>query len=469
MIKKLSFKKLLSSVVLPLLLAFLLVNIISRGKGGTNALSRFATMRSMIDRGSFNIDPIVEWTFDWSKSPNGHFYSNKAPGPMFFGLPFFLVVDQFSRWDKKEQKDLSGNRITPVSPTPQMLVSYFMQVIPFVMLLFFIFRPPMDKGDLLALGALTFGNTSGLFMNSYFGHGMSSLFVLLTWYGFRERKFALMGFAFGASLLSEYTAGMLLPVWVILIISMEKKDFHWIKPFVAGGLIPGALWIWYHVICFGGVFQLAPQFINPRFQEVAGHAGGLSAIFYASINWDIVLKLLFGGERGLLFTQPWVLVCLPISVFYFFSKRPTLQEKLLLVCATLSFLMLFLMNTSFSGWHGGHTAGPRYLSMGLVLMALSLQVYYRYANAWLRLILAIGVGVSILHQIIIYTTTTLVPDGQHVWGWPLQEIMNDQSGKFMLKFILITLIVVGAIYWSLRNYARTGSVLIRADGAFLND
>lgn len=127
------------------------------------------------------------------------------------------------------------------------------------------------------------------------------------------------------------------------------------------------------------------------------------------------------------------------------------------------------MNTSFSGWHGGHTAGPRYLSMGLVLMALSLQVYYRYANAWLRLILAIGVGVSILHQIIIYTTTTLVPDGQHVWGWPLQEIMNDQSGKFMLKFILITLIVVGAIYWSLRNYARTGSVLIRADGAFLND
>ena len=42
------------------------------------------------------IDPVAgtaAWTNDWARTSDGHYYSNKAPGPMLLGWPVFALVD----------------------------------------------------------------------------------------------------------------------------------------------------------------------------------------------------------------------------------------------------------------------------------------------------------------------------------------------------------------------------------------
>jgi hypothetical protein len=76
------------------LLLFLGMNLINWQDGGVNAASRFAAIQSMAEDHTFQIGHFQDWTDDWSRGPNGHVYSNKAPGPMFLATPFAWVLNR---------------------------------------------------------------------------------------------------------------------------------------------------------------------------------------------------------------------------------------------------------------------------------------------------------------------------------------------------------------------------------------
>jgi hypothetical protein len=84
--------------LLPWAFAFVLLNVIVSQDGESNAGSRFATLQAMAEHGTFQIDRIRDWTGDWSLAPNGHYYSNKAPGPMFLALPMAWLIGVFTHF-----------------------------------------------------------------------------------------------------------------------------------------------------------------------------------------------------------------------------------------------------------------------------------------------------------------------------------------------------------------------------------
>lgn len=100
-------------LLLPWAVAFLILNLVNTQDGGPNAVSRFLTLRAMSEEGTFRIDKRIGATSDWSMTPAGHYYSNKAPGPMLLGFPAFFVIDQVPRLWEKGYRDEHGHRHTP--------------------------------------------------------------------------------------------------------------------------------------------------------------------------------------------------------------------------------------------------------------------------------------------------------------------------------------------------------------------
>src|SRR6185312_8272528 len=79
----------------PWVIAFVLLNVLVAQDGESNAGSRYATLQAMITQHTFRIDVLPDYkdyTGDWSAPPNGHVYSNKAPGPMFVAYPVAWVL-----------------------------------------------------------------------------------------------------------------------------------------------------------------------------------------------------------------------------------------------------------------------------------------------------------------------------------------------------------------------------------------
>ena len=82
-----------SSSVLPWVLLFVALSLAVTQYGGENAKSRDAALRALTEAHTFSIDNYKEWTLDWAHAPNGHYYSNKAPGAVLLGLPMFAATD----------------------------------------------------------------------------------------------------------------------------------------------------------------------------------------------------------------------------------------------------------------------------------------------------------------------------------------------------------------------------------------
>src|SRR5688500_16840383 len=100
---------------------FIVANLLHPQHGGVNPAARWATLSAMSQRGTFEIaTPLlvektadgkfllppgsektntVETTVDWSKSPDGKYYANKAPGPAFIAFPFVWIADRIRGGD----------------------------------------------------------------------------------------------------------------------------------------------------------------------------------------------------------------------------------------------------------------------------------------------------------------------------------------------------------------------------------
>jgi len=217
--------------------------------GGANPLSRFALLRTMAVDHSFHIDRYLSWTVDWARTPDGHHYSNKAPGPSFLALPFEAL-------DHRDE--------APPTPWLRNLISILLQAVPFSLLTLLIAAELQKRGRSLeaqnfAAVAILLGNTAAVFMGVFFGHALSACLLLsaiLCW--IQERWFG-TGMALGWLILSDYGAAVLL-VPAGISMAMGARG---IGKALLGAALPAALWIVYHTICFGSPWTLPMAFQNP--------------------------------------------------------------------------------------------------------------------------------------------------------------------------------------------------------------
>ena len=141
-----------------------------------------------------------------------------------------------------------------------------------------------------------FGNTASLLMSTYYGHGMSALWILSMLLCLRRHFYFGVGFCFGFSVLTDYS-GILLVFPLLFVI---KRDLKNIIKIVFGGLLPLVLFVIYHQRCFGSPFSIANQFQNPIFKDVGSQSHNLWGILLPYPNTSVLYQLFLGQSRGML-------------------------------------------------------------------------------------------------------------------------------------------------------------------------
>ncbi len=454
------------NILLPWGIIFIILNLANTQDGGPNAISRYLTMRAMSEEGTFQIDKRIGATDDWSQTPDGHYYSNKAPGPMLLGFPAFFVLDQIPRLWEKGFRDENGHRHTP-GYFQKTWLSFLNQIFPLLCLMAVILIW-MDTQKIRRTTQLFFvlsvflGSSVSLFYNNYFGHAFNAILQLGLLFALFRSNYKWVGFFAGAALLSDYSFVMQIPALAIVLVIQaykEKKYLEPLKKIAIGGLVPGILWVWYHTACYGSPFLVANNFQNPNFQDTLNESVNLFGIFRLP-NMPILYELLFGESRGLLFTQPWILLLFFFSVYRIFFSKPldgqnTDTRHLAAIFCSLSLLGLLFMNMSYGGWHGGGSAGPRYISGIFLCFALWAAVEI---DAWptpIRRILWITLGISIIFRGLVYGSTILGPN-LPLWQWYFSEFLKTSKTPHLRAGIYTVLLLAG-FYWQRKNWRREPS------------
>ncbi len=427
-------RALLFSVIL-----FVWINFVSTQDGGMNAHSRFLTLHAISQQGSFAIDPYVNETLDWSRSSkDGHVYSNKAPGGVLLAALPYLLIDRAARIT--DQMRASPNPGTP-DYFRKTATSFFLQVLPCVLLVYalmhFLLAAQVPvAGQVFFLLAFLFGNTAALFLNSYFGHGLAVLLLMAgLLFHFRKSHFRSALFL-GFAVLTDYPAAFVIILFLGCLVWTKRdqwsaRSMGW---FLLGGLLPGALWVWYHTHFFGSPFALPISQEGPAFEVAQASHSGLFRIFAFFPDPLVLLRLLFGTERGLLWTQPWVLVAVPALLVVW--KKTSIYAPYILA-SVLSFLGLLYLNACFPLWQGGGSPGPRYLSLSLPLLAFFLSLSWNYFSTPTKYLLWLGLGVALVFRVLVATGSILAPPDEGLWHYYWSGIVDLRRGSERLKLVAV--------------------------------
>ena len=354
-----------------------------------------------IDRYLYSEGKVLN-TSDWSEY-GGHYYSNKSPGTTWFGVALLAPVYPLER------------RICPdgdgISPRAEIFNAWYLNfmlgVLPTA------FSVLALVGILLKLGAsearaysgallITLGTAVFPFSTTLMGHSsVAACLVFSLWSYLRGGKWSLFasGAWFGAAVLFDYSAGLLLPLALIGVAWREKAR---VWQFVAGGIPFAVLYCVYNAMCFGGPFSFAAQYINPVYRTEGDAAGGLLALPNA---W-LILELLFGARRGVLISSPFFFFAIP--GFIFLWKQGGLRRGVALLSA-LSFAALLLMNASFNGWHSGASFTARYMVPVFPLLGI-LAVMAPLKPGWRRGLFGLLAAVSLLNMFAVAAYTVTPPE-----------------------------------------------------------
>jgi hypothetical protein len=162
---------------------------------------------------------------------------------------------------------------------------------------------------------------------------------------------------------------------------------------------------------------LPNKYQNPVFVERGSHA------FWGVIDllpsWPIAKSLLFGMGRGMWITQPWVLVLVAILAPLVWARR-LWGDRLAAIRSAVPFALggfavLFLMNASFGGWHGGVCPGPRYLSAIFPVFGLVLGLAYDKLPKAVRALLWLTVLPSLVLFVLIWAGDPGIWPQHQIW------------------------------------------------------
>ena len=341
-------------------------------------------------------------TSDWSEY-GGHYYSNKSPGTTWFGVALLAPIYPLER------------RLCPdgdgISPRAEIFnawyLNFMMGVLPTA------FSVLALAGILLKLGAsearayagallIVLGTAVFPFATTLMVHStVAACLVFSLWAYLRGGRFSLAasGAWFGAAVLFDYSAGLLLPL-ALIFVAVREKGRIW--QFLAGGVPFAVLYCVYNAMCFGGPFSFAAQYINPVYRTEGAAAGGLLAL----PNPWLVLELLFGARRGVLIASPFLFFAVP--GFIFLWRERGLRRGLALLAA-LSFLTLLLMNASFNGWHSGASFTARYMVPVFPLIGI-LAVMAPLKPGWQRGLFGLLAALSLLNMFVVAAYTVTPPE-----------------------------------------------------------
>jgi len=427
-------------------LLFIAVNMLVTISAAVNPAARWATLVSMVEDQSFAMDHYLGYTCDWTLPPNGHYYSNKAPGPILVGYPIFRVLDKMDTDGLTNRIDRDRRRGAQLDHNLHTL-SMVTQVLPLAIATLLLINEmrkmavPLAALHLAAV-AILFGNTPSLFANTFFGHAMSAALVLLTLYAVHRRMPIRTGLFYGLAVLSDYSC-ILLSVPLFIALAMTRQlAWRRIVRITAGGIGPAIAFATYHKICFGSPFTLGQKYVNPAFVDVKTEPA-LWGVFRIRPNMATVAKLIYSPERGVAYTQGWVLVCLLLALVLVWFRNSNAAQRYTLrwltAFAVPGFVLILWMNSSFGGWHGGSTCGPRYLSAILPVFAVILPLVYARVPSWLKELLVVSVVPAVVLFLLVQSTKDVLAPETPLLDYYFNRLLAPVPGERLFNALVISL------------------------------
>jgi hypothetical protein len=343
-----------------LLFAFLyLPYVYFNHSDGWNQGARFAQLHAVVMQGTLQIDKYHEPIGD-KAFIDGHYYSEKAPAIALLALPAFAATVAVQKWMGVDPDTQPGWRWSEwITTAGSVAILAALGGVAFFALL----QRRLGAGiALVATIALFLGTITWPYATALFAHaGTIGLLAIVLWSVLARsastRKTIIGGLCAGLAVAGEYPA--IFPCGV-LGLYLLVRDYRRALLFAASALPALLVVLINNALSTGSPFTLAYG-SNALFPEISS-----SNFFGFNLPSGRALRgLLWGEYRGLLFWSPVMLMALPGLVFLWRTNR------ILALAIAVATVVTLIQASSFSGWTGGSSLGPRYLTPAIPMLALA--------------------------------------------------------------------------------------------------
>ena len=333
--------------------------------GGWNQNAHFDLTRALVERQTFHIDGYRVNTGDisWSSvSGEWHAYSNKPPGlPFLAALPYAAL------------RAIEGALGLSIDEWRVMTLNVYVLTLLFcaaagaliAVVLYRYARARMDatpRGALLLALTVAFGTIVFPYATMFFSVVPAALFLLLAFVWLDERPL-IAGVCAGIAGMCYYPCIL---AAVVLPVGAGVRSRRNALRFIGGGIPFGILLGWYHTVCFGAPWRTSLADAAGNFTQ----QGLFLGLFRLHPTSEALWGLLMSEYRGLFFVSP-VLVAALAGTVAMFRRREMRRELVMILVIAVMFVVLM---TSFSGWEGGASFGPRHILPMIPLLAIPIAV-----------------------------------------------------------------------------------------------
>ena len=374
-----------------------------------NQNSRLDMVVAVVEDGTFQIDEYVENTVDYAKVGE-HYYSDKAPGAAFLGIPVYAVLKQFLDLPIMDglMDKLASNEALKATlreggtgllehkvrfAIAQVALTFVASVLPtalmgalmYRLLARFTARPWPRIAVVLSYGLLT---PAFAYAGAFYGHQLSAACLFAAFYlaSMKVRplptwSLLLVGFLLGYSVVTEYPSVLI--VGILFLYILRRLSPRWrISWVILTGALVAAGWMIYNTVVFGSPLELGYSHSELWTEQ---HQTGFMSL--TRPRWEAIWGITFSPFRGLFVLSPLMLLSVPGLILWYRSGecRPGLWV------VVTSVLAMFLFNSTSIMWWGGFAVGPRYLLPMLPFMPLPIVFVFRdwASRRWMRAVAAV--------------------------------------------------------------------------------
>ncbi len=333
-----------------------------------NTASRYALLSAAVDYGTLNIDASHNDTIDGAEW-NGHYYSNKAPGASFLGIPVYWILRNLT--SLKESRPMAWLDMYIIRVVTTTLLFALLGV---VMYRLAKFCGAFPRQAFLMVIAYGFGSIALLHATMFSGHQIAASlsffsFALLVRFSSNDRTAwvenwgygFLTGLLAGWAVITDYTA-IVIAICLAMYAIASRLNARFKAGFILGACVCMIILAAYNMACFGNLFSFSyAHLAHEKFRVGASH--GILGIGFPQTG--AMVNLLFSPSRGIFFIMP--VLFLSFRGIAYMIIRQKFQREAILISAVFIFSFLFV--AGFYGWHGGWSFGPRYLVPMLPFLA----------------------------------------------------------------------------------------------------
>lgn len=378
---------------------------------GWNQTARYDPVWAFVEPGpnrwtlridDFLVDPAEGLnTGDWARNPEHgeHYYSNKAPGTTLLGIPAYLALYHGERLVGLDPTSIEGVLVNAY------LLHLWVTVLPLALSSLFFFRLLVWLGCTRAAAVgyttLLYAGTLLLpFSTVMWGHTTAAAFVVMAaacFFTGGRRGLIWSGLLAGVAVLTDYAAAPI-AVGLVGLAALVSSHRERIAPLLGGAAVPLVVFGAYHWALFGSPLRLASSY-SPEGMLSEGRLQGL----FGGPRLDALQGLTLSMSRGLFVFMP-VLLLAVVGVRHVRDHRRAEAGWLALFVV----VAVLLVNSTFNGWHGGVSTGPRYQIVALPFWVL-LVAFAPRSPAMRRVVVALG-AVSVANMLVIAAVSPMAQD-----------------------------------------------------------